>query len=116
VLKAFLLFLGLAFVLGAIGLTVFINCGVSAKETSGRAEEFVARRVRNMAIARQAKAAGRPLGNAHVTWRLPESLGTPHAHAHATLHSDNHSNNALSRQQGRNPAPGLARRGTAFAL
>ena len=61
VLKAFLLFVGLAAVMAAIGLTVFINRGVSAKETPGRAEEFVARRVRNMAIARRAKSLTNPV-------------------------------------------------------
>ena len=61
VLKAFLLFVGLAAVMAAIGLTVFINRGVSAKETPGRAEEFVAGRVRNMAIARKAKSLTNPV-------------------------------------------------------
>ena len=61
VLKAFLLFVGLAVAVVAIGLTVFINRGVSAKETPGRAEEFVARRVRNMAIARRAQSLTNPV-------------------------------------------------------
>lgn len=61
VLKAFLLFVGLAVAVVAIGLTVFINRGVSAKETPGRAEEFVARRVRNMAIARRARSLTNPV-------------------------------------------------------
>ena len=61
VLKAFLLFVALAVAVVAIGLTVFINRGVSAKETPGRAEEFVARRVRNMAIARRAQSLTNPV-------------------------------------------------------
>jgi mono/diheme cytochrome c family protein len=61
VLKAFLLFLGLAALMGAIGLWYFLNSGVSAKEQPGRVEEFVARRVRNMAIARQAKSLTNPV-------------------------------------------------------
>ena len=54
VLKAFLLLLGLAVMVGAIGLWFFVNAGVSAKDQPGRVEEFLARRVRNMAIARPA--------------------------------------------------------------
>ena len=61
VLKAFLLFVALTVAVAAIGLTVFINRGVSAKETPGRAEEFVARRVRNMAIAGRAKSLTNPV-------------------------------------------------------
>ena len=61
VLKAFLLFLGLAAVMGAIGLWYFMNSGVSAKEQPGRVEEFLARRVRNMAIARRAKSLTNPV-------------------------------------------------------
>ena len=54
--KALLLLLGLAAGMGAIGLWYFVNNGVSAKEQPGRVEEFLARRARNMAIARQAKS------------------------------------------------------------
>jgi len=61
VLKGFLLLLGLAVVVGAIGLWYFMNSGVSAKEQPGRIEEFVARRVRNMAIARPAKSLTNPV-------------------------------------------------------
>ena len=61
VLKGFLLFVILAIAVAAIALTVFINRGVSAKETPGGAEEFVARRVRNMAIAGRAKSVTNPV-------------------------------------------------------
>jgi mono/diheme cytochrome c family protein len=61
VLKAFLLLLGLAAVMGAIGLWYFLNSGVSAREQPGRAEQFVARRVPNMAIARRAKSLTNPV-------------------------------------------------------
>jgi mono/diheme cytochrome c family protein len=61
VLKAFLLFLGLAVALGAIGMWYFVSTGVSAKEKPGRVEEFIARRVRNMAIARQATSLMNPV-------------------------------------------------------
>lgn len=61
VLKAFLLFVGLALVVGAAGLWYFVNSGVSAKERPGRIEEFLATRVRNMAIARRAGSLTNPV-------------------------------------------------------
>ena len=61
VLKAFLLLFVLGVVLGAIGLWYFVSTGVSAKEQPGRVEEFIARRARNMAIARRAKSLTNPV-------------------------------------------------------
>jgi mono/diheme cytochrome c family protein len=61
VLKAFLLLLGLAVVIGGAGLWYFLDSGVSAKEQPGRVEEFVAGRARNMAIARRAKSLTNPV-------------------------------------------------------
>jgi mono/diheme cytochrome c family protein len=61
VLKALLLLIGLAVVVGAIGVWYLVNSGVSAKEQPGRVEEFLARRVRNMAITRQAKSLTNPV-------------------------------------------------------
>jgi cytochrome c553 len=61
VLKAFLLLLGLAVVIGGAGLWYFLDSGVSAKEQPGRLEEFVAGRARNMAIARRAKSLTNPV-------------------------------------------------------
>jgi mono/diheme cytochrome c family protein len=61
VLKAFLLLLGLAVVIGGAGLLYFLNSGVSAKEQPGRIEEFVAGRARNMAIARRASSLTNPV-------------------------------------------------------
>ena len=61
VLKAFVLLLGLALMVGAIGLWYVVNSGVSAREQPGRVEEFVARRVRNMAIGRRAKSLTNPV-------------------------------------------------------
>jgi mono/diheme cytochrome c family protein len=61
VLKAFLLLLALGVMAGAIGLWYFVNAGVSAKDQPGRVEEFLARRVRNMAIARQTKSLTNPV-------------------------------------------------------
>jgi len=61
VVKAFLLLLGLAIVIGGIGLWYFLSSGVSAREQPGRIEEFVAGRARNMAIARRAKSLTNPV-------------------------------------------------------
>jgi mono/diheme cytochrome c family protein len=61
VLKAFLLLLGLAVVVGAIVLWYFVASGVSAREQPGRVEEVMAPRVRNMAIARRAKSLTNPV-------------------------------------------------------
>jgi len=61
VLKAFALLVALLTAIGAIGLWYFMNSGVSAKEQPGRVEEFVARRVRNMAIARRAHSLTNPV-------------------------------------------------------
>lgn len=61
VLKAFLLLLVLAGVIGAAGMWYLVNSGVSAKEQPGGVEEFIAGRVRNMAIARRAKSLTNPV-------------------------------------------------------
>jgi mono/diheme cytochrome c family protein len=61
VLKAFLLFVAVALAIGAIGLGYVLNRGVSAKEQPGVVEEFVARRAREMAIARRAKPLTNPV-------------------------------------------------------
>lgn len=61
VLKAFLLLLGLAVVTGAAGFWYFVNIGVSAREQPGRVEAFLARRVRNMAIAGRARSVTNPV-------------------------------------------------------
>jgi mono/diheme cytochrome c family protein len=61
VLKAFLLFVLLGVVIGAFGLWYFVRSGVSAREQPGAAEEFVARRVRDMAISRRARSLTNPV-------------------------------------------------------
>jgi mono/diheme cytochrome c family protein len=61
VLKAFLLFVGLAVVVGAAGLWYFVNSGVSAKEQPGRIEQFLAGGVRNMAISLRAGSLTNPV-------------------------------------------------------
>ena len=61
VLKAFVLLFLLVVAVGTIGLWYFLNSGVSAKEQPGRIEAFIARRARNMAIARRAKALANPV-------------------------------------------------------
>jgi mono/diheme cytochrome c family protein len=63
VLKAFLLLLGLAVVVGGAGLWYVLDSGVSARQQPGRIEEFIAGRVRNMAIARRAAALTNPVEN-----------------------------------------------------
>lgn len=60
-LKAFLLLLALNVGLALIGLWYFVNTGVSAKEQPGRIEDFLARRVRTMAIARRARSLPNPV-------------------------------------------------------
>jgi mono/diheme cytochrome c family protein len=61
VLKAFALLVVLVLVVGAIGFWYFLSRGVSAQEQPGALEEFAARRVRNMAISRQAKSLTNPI-------------------------------------------------------
>lgn len=61
VLKAFALLVLLVTAVGAGGLWYFLSSGVSAKEQPGRIEEFVAGRVRNMAIARRARSLTNPV-------------------------------------------------------
>jgi mono/diheme cytochrome c family protein len=61
VLKAFALLVVLLLVIGGTGLWYFLNTGVSAKDEPGRIEAFVARRVRNMAIARRARSLTNPV-------------------------------------------------------
>jgi mono/diheme cytochrome c family protein len=63
VLKAFLLLLALTVAAAAVGLWYFVNSGVSAREQPGRAEEFMAQRVRNMAISRRAKSLANPVAS-----------------------------------------------------
>ena len=61
VFKAFGLLLIVAICLAALGIGYFVSRGVSAKEQPGRIEQFVARRVRDVAIARQAKSLTNPV-------------------------------------------------------
>jgi mono/diheme cytochrome c family protein len=60
-LKAFLLLVALTVVVGALGIWYFVISGVSAREQPGRVEEFLARRVRTMAIARRARSLTSPV-------------------------------------------------------
>ena len=61
VLKAFGLLVALLVVFAAMGLWYVMKSGVSAKEQPGPVEEFVARRVRNMAVARRAHSLTSPV-------------------------------------------------------
>jgi mono/diheme cytochrome c family protein len=90
VLKAFFLLLGLVIVVGGIGLLYFVNTGVSAREQPGRVEEFLASRVRNMAIARRARALTNPVE--HSDGVIAE--GRAHFADHcATCHANDGSGN-----------------------
>jgi mono/diheme cytochrome c family protein len=60
VLKAFLLVIALVVVAAGIGYFYVLSTGVSAKDQPGRVEEFLARRVRDMAIARRARHLTNP--------------------------------------------------------
>lgn len=61
VLKAFALLVLLAVAVAAFGLWHFMRSGVGARGEPGRAETFVASRVRNMAIARHASGLTNPV-------------------------------------------------------
>ena len=61
VLKAFLLLVVLVVAIGAIGFWSLSNRVVSAKEQPGAVEEFLARRVRDAAIARHGKSLSNPV-------------------------------------------------------
>jgi mono/diheme cytochrome c family protein len=74
VLKAFLLFVLLAIVIATIGLFVFVSRGVSARAEPGAIERFMARRVRGMAIRREARALTNP------TQASPEVIAEGRAH------------------------------------
>jgi mono/diheme cytochrome c family protein len=74
VLKAFLLLSVLVLIAAAAGLWFFLNSGVSAKEQPGRFEEFLARRVRNLAIASRASTLTNPVP------RTPEVIADGRAH------------------------------------
>jgi mono/diheme cytochrome c family protein len=74
VLKALLLLVALGIVAGAIGFWYVVRTGVSAKGQPGAVEQFVARRVRNLAVARQAKSLTNPVENS------PEVIAEGRAH------------------------------------
>jgi mono/diheme cytochrome c family protein len=61
VLKALLVLLALTAIAAAIGLWYIVDSGVSAREQPGRAEQFLARRVRSMAIEGRAKSLTNPV-------------------------------------------------------
>jgi mono/diheme cytochrome c family protein len=61
VLKAFALLVALLAVAGGIAACYVVNTGVSAREQPGYIEEFAARRVRTMAIARRARSWKNPV-------------------------------------------------------
>ena len=85
VLKAFLMFVGLALVLATIGGLMFMSTGFSAQPEPGRIESFFAPRIRNLAISRQARNLRNPVE------RSPEVIanGREHYADHcATCHAN----------------------------
>ena len=61
VLRAFLLLLVFAALAGSLGVWYFVSRGVSARGQPGRVEQFLAGRVRTMAVARRAKSLTNPV-------------------------------------------------------
>lgn len=61
VLKAFLLFVGLASLVGVAGGCYLISTGFSARSEPGGLETFAALTIRNLAIARQARGLSNPV-------------------------------------------------------
>ncbi len=90
VLKAFLLFLGLAGLAGAAGGCYMISTGFSARPEPGRLETFAALTIRNIAIGRQARGLTNPVE------RTPEIIAGGRAHFAdhcATCHANDGSGN-----------------------
>ena len=90
VLKAFLLFVGLAGLAGAAGGCYMISTGFSARPEPGRLETFAALAIRNIAIGRQARGLTNPVE------RTPEIIAGGRAHFAdhcATCHANDGSGN-----------------------
>ena len=85
VLKAFLMFAGLALVLATIGGLMFMSTGFSARPEPGRIESYLAPKFRNLAIGRKAGDLRNPVA------RSPEVIanGREHFADHcATCHAN----------------------------
>ena len=86
VLKAFLLLLGVAAVIGA-GVAIYVvQAGLSAREQPGAIETMVARSIRNYTISRRARQLRNPVE------RAPEIIAEARAHFAdhcATCHANN---------------------------
>jgi mono/diheme cytochrome c family protein len=74
VLKAFLMFAGLALVLVTIGGLMFMSTGFSARPEPGGLETFGALTIRNLAIGRQARGLRNPVE------RSPEAIASGREH------------------------------------
>lgn len=74
VLKAFLLFAGLALILATIGGLVLMSTGFSARPEPGGLETFGALTIRNFAIGRQARGLNNPVQ------RSPEVIASGREH------------------------------------
>jgi len=90
VLKAFLLFVGLAGLVGAAGGCYMISTGFSARPEPGGLETFAALTIRNLAISRQARGLNNPVE------RSPDIIAGGRAHFAdhcATCHANDGSGN-----------------------
>jgi mono/diheme cytochrome c family protein len=74
VLKAFLLFVGVALVLATAGGLYVMSTGFSARPEPGRFETFAALTIRNLAISRQARGLSNPVE------RSPEVIASGREH------------------------------------
>lgn len=97
--KAFLLLLGLVIVASAGVVLYVMRAGLSAREEPGTVETFVARTVRNLAVARRARDLRNPIE------RTPEVIAAGRAHFAdhcASCHANDGSGNT---EMGRNLFP-----------
>jgi mono/diheme cytochrome c family protein len=74
VLKAFLLFIALAVIVAIAGALYVTNAGVSALETPGPLETYVAGKLRDVAVSRRARGVHNPIE------RAPEIIAEGRAH------------------------------------
>lgn len=99
ILKAAALLAGLGLLAGFVVVLYLMNVGLGARESPGRLEEFVARNVRTLAIARRARELRNPVA------RTPEVVAAGRAHFAdhcAVCHANNGSGDT---EMGRNLFP-----------
>ncbi len=99
ILNAAALLVGLTVVAGLIVVSYVVSVGLSARAQPGRAEEFVARTVRGMAVARQARGRMNPIAESKEA--LADGRGHFADHC-ASCHANDGSGNT---EMGRNLFP-----------